>query len=174
MEIYSTTTRFALACNQSNKIIEPIQSRCAILRFARLSEQQVLTRLLQICKAEDVKYSEDGLAALIFSAEGDMRQAINNLQSTYAGFGFVNNENVFKVCDQPHPMAVQAICKACHDGHIEPALEVLTELWNKGYSAVDIVTTMFRVVKTMDTLPEYTKLEFIKVRLISITVPKWL
>jgi replication factor C subunit 2/4 len=79
MEIYANTTRFALACNQSNKIIEAIQSRCAILRYSRLTDDQLLTRLLQICKAENVSYSEDGLAALIFSAEGDMRQAISNL-----------------------------------------------------------------------------------------------
>ena len=32
-----------------------------------------------------------------FSLAGDMRQALNNLQSTYEGFGFVNSENVFKV-----------------------------------------------------------------------------
>lgn len=37
MEIYSHTTRFALACNNSTKIIEPIQSRCAVLRYSRLS-----------------------------------------------------------------------------------------------------------------------------------------
>ena len=162
MEIYAPTTRFALACNQSNKIIEPIQSRCAILRYSRLSEQQVLTRLLQICKAENVGYSEDGLAALIFSAEGDMRQAINNLQSTVAGFGFVDSENVFKVCDQPHPLAIQNLCKACFEGKVDPALDILHELWDKGYSALDIITTMFRVVKTMDILSEYAKLEFIR------------
>ena len=40
MEVYSHTTRFALACNISTKIIEPIQSRCAILRFSRLSEEE--------------------------------------------------------------------------------------------------------------------------------------
>ena len=163
MEIYSSTTRFALACNQSNKIIEAIQSRCAILRYSRLTDQQLLTRLLQICKAENVSYTEDGLAALIFSAEGDMRQAINNLQSTVAGFGLVNGENVFKVCDQPHPIAIQNLLSNCQKGKIEDALEVLRELWGKGYSAVDIISTMFRVVKTMDSLPEYTKLQFIKV-----------
>ncbi|CAM9780143.1 unnamed protein product, partial [Phaeothamnion confervicola] len=44
MEIYSSTTRFALACNISTKIIEPIQSRCAILRFSRLSDEEVRER----------------------------------------------------------------------------------------------------------------------------------
>lgn len=54
MEIFSNTTRFALACNQSNKIIEPIQSRCAILRYSKLSDKQVLKRLLELCGAEKV------------------------------------------------------------------------------------------------------------------------
>ena len=47
MEIYSNTTRFALACNASEKIIEPIQSRCAIVRFTRLSDQEVLERVMK-------------------------------------------------------------------------------------------------------------------------------
>src|SRR5690606_29225821 len=106
MEIYSSTTRFAFACNQSNKIIEPLQSRCAILRYSRLTDAQVVKRLMEICAAEKVEYSDDGIAGLVFSAEGDMRQAINNLQSTVAGFGFVSGENVFKVVDSPHPIAV--------------------------------------------------------------------
>jgi replication factor C subunit 2/4 len=54
MEIYSNTTRFAFACNQSNKIIEPIQSRCAILRYARLSDTELLKRLMEICELEQV------------------------------------------------------------------------------------------------------------------------
>jgi len=129
MEIYSSTTRFAFACNQSNKIIEPLQSRCAILRYSRLTDGQILTRLQQIVEAEQAQCSEDGLAALIFSAEGDMRQAINNLQSTWAGFGFVSGENVFRVVDSPSPVKVQALIKACFETKIDAALEVLKELW---------------------------------------------
>ena len=54
MEIYSNTTRFALACNTSSKIIEPIQSRCALVRFKRLSDQEILGRLMIVIEAEKV------------------------------------------------------------------------------------------------------------------------
>ena len=117
---------------------------------------------MQICEAEKVEYSDDGIAALIFSAEGDMRQALNNLQSTFAGFGFVSGENVFRVVDAPHPVKVQAVMKACWDTRIESAVEGLTELWDLGYSSHDIVSSMFRVTKTMPGLSEHARLEFIR------------
>lgn len=44
-----------------------------------------------------VPYVPEGLEAIIFTADGDMRQALNNLQATVSGFRFVNQENVFKV-----------------------------------------------------------------------------
>lgn len=58
MEIYSATTRFALACNVSGKIIEPIQSRCAILRYTRLSDEAICKRLVEICEFEQVYLRE--------------------------------------------------------------------------------------------------------------------
>lgn len=163
MEIYSQTTRFAFACNMSNKIIEPLQSRCAILRFSRLSDEQVCKRLLEIMKAEEVQYSDDGVSALVFAAEGDMRQAINNLQSTVSGFDFVNSDNVFRVVDQPHPLVIQQMLKACSVKDIDGALESLKKLWDKGYSAIDIISTMFRVTKGLSDITEKKKLDYIKV-----------
>lgn len=165
MEIYSATTRFALACNTSSKIIEPIQSRCAILRFGRLSPKEVLQRLLQIAKAENIGYTAEGLDALIFTAEGDLRQAINNMQATISGFGFVSPENVFRVCDQPHPGIIETIIEACIKGEIDTAQEGLDQLCSLGYAPVDMVSTFFRVTKGMpfSKIPEATQLEFIKV-----------
>lgn len=87
MELHSATTRFALACNNSTKIIEPIQSRCAILRYSKLGDEQVVKRLREVCGAEGITIENSGLEALVFTAEGDMRNALNNLQSTFAGFG---------------------------------------------------------------------------------------
>ncbi|GAA48300.1 replication factor C subunit 2, partial [Clonorchis sinensis] len=78
MEIYSRTTRFALACNDSSKLIEPIQSRCAVLRYARLTAAQIMARLIEVCRAENVSYTDEGLEAIVFTADGDMRQVYAN------------------------------------------------------------------------------------------------
>lgn len=164
MELYARTTRFAFACNQSNKVIEPLQSRCAILRFGRLRDEEVLQRLVEISKLENVDYSDEGLAAVVFTADGDLRQAVNNLQSTWTGLGFVNPDNVFTVCDQPHPIIIRALLEACARGDIDGALEKLDDVWSTGYSSLDIVTTLFRVTRSLDTLAEPVKLDFIRVR----------
>lgn len=161
MEIYSNTTRFALACNNSTKIIEPIQSRCAILRYTRLSDAMLLQRLLEVCQAEHVQHNNDGLTALIFTAEGDMRTAINNLQATHSGFGFVNDKNVFKVCDQPHPTLVKEVIRHCLLQNILEAEQGILSLSRTGYSAIDIIGTIFRVCKTYE-MPEKLKLSYMK------------
>lgn len=161
MEIYSNTTRFALACNYSEKVIEPIQSRCAILRYSRLTDAQLLARTIQICEKENVQYTEDGLEAIVFTAQGDMRQALNNLQSTHNGFGIVNSANVFKVCDEPHPMLIKDMLKYCSEGDIKKAYKVIEHLWGLGYAAEDIIKNIFKVCKNMD-MEEPVKLAFIK------------
>lgn len=161
MEIYSKTTRFALACNASDKIIEPIQSRCAVLRYTKLTDAQILARLLNVIEKEKVPYTDDGLEAIIFTAQGDMRQALNNLQSTFSGFGFINSENVFKVCDEPHPLLVKEMIQHCVSANIDEAYKILAHLWHLGYSPEDIIGNIFRVCKTFQ-MAEYLKLEFIK------------
>ncbi|XP_017786714.1 PREDICTED: replication factor C subunit 2 [Nicrophorus vespilloides] len=161
MEIYSNTTRFALACNYSEKVIEAIQSRCAILRYSRLSDAQILARTLQICEKENVSYVEDGLEAIVFTAQGDMRQALNNLQSTHNGFGLVNSTNVFKVCDEPHPKLIKDMLNSCVQGDIKTAFKTISHLWDLGYAGEDIIKNIFKVCKNIE-LDEPLKLAFIK------------
>ncbi|XP_053685270.1 replication factor C subunit 2 [Sabethes cyaneus] len=161
MEIYSNTTRFALACNTSEKIIEPIQSRCAMLRFSKLSDAQILAKLIEVCQKEALNYDEDGLEAIVFTAQGDMRQALNNLQSTANGFGHINGANVFKVCDEPHPMLVQDMLEHCVKGDIHKAYKIMAKLWRLGYAAEDVIGNVFRVCKRMN-MNEKLKLCFIR------------
>jgi len=69
---------------------------------------------------------------------------------------------IAQVCDQPHPLLIKSIISECEAGELDKALQQLSSLWGLGYSAVDIIGTMFRVLKTM-SIQEYLKLEFIRV-----------
>ena len=91
-----------------------------------------------------------------------MRQAINNLQATHSGFKFVNDQNVFKVADQPSPVVVQEIIKSALAAKIDPAMENLLMLWKQGYAALDIISTLQKVARNME-MAEYMKLEYLKV-----------
>ncbi|NP_001036917.1 replication factor C subunit 2 [Bombyx mori] len=161
MELYSSTTRFALAANNSEKIIEPIQSRCAVLRYSRLSDAQILAKVIEICNKENLSYTEEGVSAVVFTAQGDLRSALNNLQSTAQGFGHISPDNVFKVCDEPHPMVVRQMLEACTKQDIHEAYKVIAKLCKIGYAAEDIVSNIFRVCKTLD-ISEELKLAFIR------------
>ena len=114
MELHSATTRFALACNNSTKIIEPIQSRCAVLRYARLTDEEMLKRLLEVCAAESVPFERTGLEAILFTADGDMRNALNSVQSTFAGFGRVC-AGEGGGCRSQDLVQKEAVCLLCAD-----------------------------------------------------------
>lgn len=123
-----------------------------------------MERLVRVIEAEGVPFVPGGLEAIVFTADGDMRQGLNNLQATHSGFGLVSQENVFKVCDQPHPLAVAAIVDLCSRAAVDDAFGGVKALHEKGYSAMDIIGTLFRVVKSFDDkkLPEALKLDFIR------------
>lgn len=70
-----------------------------------------------------------------------------------------------EVCDEPHPLLIKEMLNHCVGGNIEDAYIGLKSLWDKGYSSRDIIVNIFRVCKNL-AMPEYLKLEFIKVRLL--------
>lgn len=85
--------RFIIIANNISKIIEPLQSRCAVFKFTRIPEEDIISHLEEICKKEKIKYNQDGLKMIQEYAEGDMRHSINMLQAA-ASLGTVNEDNV--------------------------------------------------------------------------------
>lgn len=162
MELHSATTRFALACNLSSKIIEPIQSRCAVIRFRRLSDGEISSRVTKVLEREHVCYERSGVDAAVFTADGDMRIALNNVQSTCNGFGHVNAENLNKVCDQPHPKVASEFLTLCLEHDVDGAFECIMTLVDQGYATHDIVQTVFRVARGMKIDKEMTKLNVLR------------
>lgn len=145
---FNSSTRFAFTCNESSDIIEAIQSRCIIIRFRRLTSDQIVKRLEKICKIEEVKYTTKALNELAVISNGDMRQAINNLEIVNNAFAKVTTTTMFELCDRPHPSFMMDIFKKLIKGDLQDALTVIETLRDKGYSGSDILIGMKNTLKT--------------------------
>ncbi len=144
MEMYTTSTRFILIANFPSKIIEPIQSRCALFRFTPLKKEDVIARLKWICEQEKCKYTEEGLETIYEISEGDMRRAINVLQAA-AAIGTVTPEIVYKVVGLAHPREIREMIKLALDGQFQRARDQLRQLMiNYGLSGVDVIKQIHR------------------------------
>jgi len=148
IELHSSTTRFVMACNTSTKIIEAIQSRCSVIRFARVEEEAMRKRLVEICLQEnDTKYDDAGLMLLIASSNGDMRKCINNLQSVVITYDVINEETVRNIIDEPNNAVIENLIAYCFENKFDEAHEIINVLNNDGYSALDIVYILFINIK---------------------------
>ena len=119
--------RFILIANNISKIIEPIQSRCAIFKFTRIPEKEVISYLEEICKKEKIKYDEKGLKTIYSYTEGDMRHSINILQAT-ASLGIVNEANVKASAGLTKTNDVGGVLKLAIAGKLSEARNKMIEL----------------------------------------------
>jgi replication factor C subunit 2/4 len=147
MDKYHKNTRFVFTCNTSSKIIESIQSRCKIFRFKRLSKEQSINKLEDICKRENVNYKTDALETIAVMSNGDMRIAINMLQLTNDKYERINLKNVVNACDKPSPIIIKEILLDCINNKLKDAINRAFELKQKGFSGIDIISYSFNVLK---------------------------
>lgn len=127
IEDTATYCRFILIANNISKIIEPLQSRCAVFKFTRISEDEIVSHLEEICKKEKIKFDQKGLKMIYDYSEGDMRHAINILQAT-ASLGVVNESNVKSSAGLSKVNDVGEILKLAIAGKLSEARNKMIEI----------------------------------------------
>ncbi|SFF79839.1 replication factor C small subunit [Halopelagius inordinatus] len=151
MEQFSDNTRFILSCNYSSKIIDPIQSRCAVFRFSPLSDDAVGAQVEDIAETEGIELTEDGLDALVYAAGGDMRRAINSLQAAATTGDVVDEEAVYMITSTARPEDIEEMVVAAIDGDFLGARSKLeTLLVDTGMAGGDIIDQLHRSVWDFD------------------------
>ncbi len=119
--------RFILIANNISKIIDPIQSRCAVFKFTSIPEEEVIDQLTKIAKKEKVKADKKGLKAIYDYSEGDLRHAINLLQAT-ASIGDITEKNVKASAGLTKTTDVNDVLDLALKGKLPEAREKMIEL----------------------------------------------
>lgn len=161
MEKYTSSCRFILSCNYSSKIIPPIQSRCAVYRFRPVPSSAVEERIKQIANVEGVTLTDDGLEAIKYVAEGDMRRAINALQAAAMIDKIVNMDAIYKTTSTAKPTEIIELVRSALDGNFNDARSKLDYLIiDQGLSGEDIIGQIYRSMIEM-VIPDILKVDLI-------------
>jgi replication factor C small subunit len=155
MENYTNTCRFILSCNYVSKIIDPIQSRCAVFRFSPLKKEELKERVEFVAKGEGVKIEESGANAILEIAQGDVRTALNLLQATAASADKIDEENVYKAAQKAKPKEVEDCVKMSLDGDFLGAKNKMETLMiEQGLSGEDVIRQVHSALFRMELDPE--------------------
>jgi len=140
MENYAQTTRFILAANYSSKIIEPIQSRCAVFRFKPLEKKDILSLIDHIAKEEKLKIDEKAKEALFAVSEGDCRRVENIMQSSAAVGDTITEETIYSIASVARPKEINGMLQiALKKGFLEARNKLLDIMLNYGLSGLDVI-----------------------------------
>lgn len=147
MEMYSKTCRFILSCNYVSRIIEPIQSRCAVFKFRPVPEGAMRTRLETICRNESLEIDDEALDALIYISGGDFRKAINALQGASVLGKRITPDRIYQITATAKPEEIGKLVEFALKGNFMDARDHLDRLMIEyGMSGEDIVSQLYREI----------------------------
>jgi replication factor C small subunit len=146
--------RFILSCNFSSKIIEPIQSRCTVFRFKPIDSEEIKRYIGHIAQKEGIEITPEGMDALVYLAEGDLRKAINLSQVGATKEKRITEETLYKISSYPDPKVIKEIIEESLEGNFIKARNLLDKLLLEyGLSGEDVVSQIHGAIFNL-SLPD--------------------
>jgi replication factor C small subunit len=151
MESYAQTCRFILSCNYSSKIIDPIQSRCAIYRFKPLAPDAIKEEIRRIAQREGLSVSSDAMDAIVYIARGDMRKAINALQGAAIINRTIDGTKIYAITSTARPEEIEELLSLSISGDFDAAESLLAQLMHeRGIAPNELINQCYRALLRRD------------------------
>jgi len=155
MENYSTTCRFILSCNYSSKIIDPIQSRCALFRFKLLEKKDIEKVIQKIIQRENLTITPEAIEKIYEGSEGDCRRCINLLQSTSSISPSITADLVSTILSDAKPKDIKVVLDYAISGDFQNAREKLFDVMlRESISGQDVVKAIQKEIWNLPVEPE--------------------
>ena len=155
MENYSSTCRFILSCNYSSKIIDPIQSRCAIFRFKLLEKKDIEKIIQKISEREKLTITPEVTEMLYEGSEGDCRRCINLLQATAAISPSISADLVSTIISNTKPKDIKIVLDYAIAGDFQKSRDKLLDIMLKeSVSGQDVIKSIQKEIWSLPVEPE--------------------
>ena len=161
MDQYEDTTRFFFTCNSIENIISSIQSKCKIMYFGRIEQNDIVGRLDEICKLENLKIQKDGILGIIelSSNKMDVREMLNKIELIKANYGeeLITKQHIYYLCDKPSPIIIREFIDEYFNRNLRKCIALIHKLKDDGYQSSDICITLNNEIMNSPSFDEETK-----------------
>ena len=145
MEMYSKTCRFIFSANFPGKLIDPIQSRCAVFQFSPYPEKDVELCITRICEKEGLTITKDALYYIVRHSRGDLRKATNTLQASAFLSKNIEQDTVYQATSSADPKEIEDMINQAMGGYFLKARALLdTMLFDRGLNSTDLISQIHR------------------------------
>lgn len=158
---YSKNVNFICVCNTVQKVIESLQSRLHIIKIPLFSDDYCNSLIDNVNKQENLNISKPVKKYLLNSSQNSVRILINHLEKIHLYNNKINLEDCKELCNSISYQHFDEYYQFIKNKQLIKAIQTLNNIYDYGYSVIDIFDYLFQYTKTTDNLEETLKYEII-------------
>jgi DNA polymerase III delta prime subunit len=167
---YSHNVHFISSCSNSQKVIESLQSRFTIVKIKPLQSKNLQQIVQKIILAENINITSDAIEFILNVSNNNAKILINYMEK----FKLLNQDIDLKlatsICTNISFFIFDQYTQFLHNNQLNLAIKLLYDIYDKGYSVMDILDNYFLFVKTTNSLTERQKYDIIPIICKYITI----
>ena len=154
---YSHNVNFISSCSNNQKVIESLQSRLIIIKIKPLQKENIIRIINNIRVLENIDMDEESLNYMIKISNNNIKILINYMEK----FKLINQAITLNVaihlCSNINFTTFEEYTDFILKKQLHPAIKIITEIYEKGYSVMDILDNYFIFIKSTSSLTEDQK-----------------
>ena len=159
---YSKNVNFIASCCNIQKVIESYQSKQIIIKIKPLEQQYLKTFINKVCLNENIQLEPKAQDFLLLVCNNSIQTSISYLEKFKLLNEFITYNIAVNTCTNISFSDFTNYINLCRSGNLTESIEILTIIYNNGFSVVDILDNLYFFIKITDILVEKEKYEIIK------------
>lgn len=154
---YNNNILFITVCSNVQKVVESIQSRLHIIQIPSPSKEQFKSLMDNIIKAENIILNDEAKSYILSISNYSIRTMIAILEKIYIYNQPVDKESCIKICSIISYQHFENYLSKLKNNDLNGAIQIMYNIYDYGYSVIDIFDYLFSYIKTTDNLNDDIK-----------------
>lgn len=154
---YKNNVSFLCSANHAQKIIDQIQSRIILVKLNVPAKKDMLVILKTVCECEKISINKSASEQIIKLSRNSVTRMLNYLEKMVLSNLPMTKRNINDICDGINHEHFDQFTKFSSQNNYILAIKLILDIYNNGYSSIDIFDEYYHYVKVTDIIQNNDK-----------------